>query len=427
MTTPLFRDRLAALLAPRYILDRELAGGGMARVFLGHDPALGRDVAIKLLPPEQATAVARERFLREARLLAQLAHPHVVPILEVQEQGGLLWFVMPRIEGDTLATRIAAGALPLRDVQRIGCELLDALAFAHGHGVIHRDVKPGNVFLQGEHALLADFGVALLRDTGSETLTEAGRLLGTLRYMTPEQLAGAAATTRSDLYSLGATLYEAATGRQWSPALHSVATTWKGIKPRFASVLRRALEPLPERRWQDAASFRAALEGAGQQRVPRFAIGTAIVAVAAAAAVMLLLPRPRAVPGPSYDLAILRFEGVDTGVANNLTRHATSSLAGFPYLRVMPWYRVIGPASQRGPLSAAISVLSTVDFSPAGATVSIEAYDHGDSLLSRFSVRGDTADPKSLGEAVAESLVARLYPRRLTEFRQFSRCMSGQG
>src|SRR5512140_275197 len=188
MTTPVLRDRLAALVAPRYVLDRELASGGMALVFLGHDPALGRDVAIKLLPPEQATAVARERFLREARLLAQLAHPHVVPILEVQEQEGLLWFIMPRIEGDTLAHRISAGSLPFAAIQRIGVELLDALAFAHGHGVIHRDVKPANVFLQGDHALLADFGVAQLRQPDDDTLTEAGRLLGTLRYMTPEQL-----------------------------------------------------------------------------------------------------------------------------------------------------------------------------------------------------------------------------------------------
>jgi len=426
MTTPVLRDRLAALVAPRYILDRELASGGMGLVFLGHDPVLGRDVAIKLLPPEQATAVARERFLREARAMAQLAHPHVVPILEVQEQGGLLWFVMPHLDGDTLAHRIGEGALPSAVVKQLGCELLDALAFAHSHGIVHRDVKPGNIFLQGDHALLADFGVALLHDPDADTLTEAGRLIGTLRYMTPEQLTGTEATSRSDLYSLAATLYEAVTGRQWSPALHAVAGTWEGIDPRLAAVLRRALEPLPDRRWPDAASFRTALDRTGARRWTGLVIGTAIVAVGAAVA-MTWGARPTTVPLRRFDLAVLRFEGIDTGAANSLARHTTNLLEGFPRLRVMPWSRLIGPTADPDVPPAALVVRGAFDTGRAGATLSIAVRDIHDSLVRRFVVRGAIADPKLLGEAIADSLIRRLYPEWLTEFRQFSLCESGQG
>jgi hypothetical protein len=421
MTATVLRDRLAALLAPRYTLDRELAAGGMARVFLGHDPALGRDVAIKLLPPEQATAVARERFLREARLLAQLAHPHVVPILEVQEQGGLLWFVMPLIAGDTLATRIAAGALPLGEVRRIGDELLDALAFAHSHGVIHRDVKPGNVFLHGDHALLADFGVALLHDPNDDTLTEAGRLLGTLRYMTPEQLTGAAATVRSDLYSLGATLYEAATGRQWSPALHSVAATWKGIEPRFAAVLHRALEPLPERRWPDAASFRTALEDSGRRHVSRLVIATGIVATAVVVAA-LALSRSSALPAPTYDLRIMPFEGRDSVVARDVYQYVAWAFDGFARLRVVPSGRVAGRED---------SVEFTVDaqFKPGSAgfdSLHIGVLDGRGNSRVGFWVPGDTGARQDWGAAVADSLVAELFPGQLDEFRMFTSC-KGKG
>ncbi len=426
MTTPVLRDRLAALLAPRYILDRELAGGGMALVFLGHDPALGRDVAIKLLPPEQATAVARERFLREARLLAQLAHPHVVPILEVQEQEGLLWFVMPHIEGDALSHRIGNGALPLREVQRIGIELLDALAFAHSHGVIHRDVKPANVFLQGNHALLADFGVAQLRHPDEDTLTEAGRLLGTLRYMTPEQLTGAAATARSDLYSLGATLYEAVAGRQWSPALHPVAATWQGIEPRFAAVLRRALEPIPERRWPDAASFRTALEHAGGRRVSRLAMATGIVAVTTAVALTVFV-RPSTVPVRRYDLAVRQFGGVDSATASSLTKFTTNVLEGFPQLTVMPWPYAFDPASGPRHPSATFNVYVTFESGASGAGFSVEVRSDGADVLGRFFLASSAAaEPQALGAAIADSLVRQLYPKALTEFRQWNLCKSGQ-
>lgn len=418
MTTAVLRDRLAALLAPRYVLDRELASGGMAQVFLAHDPVLRREVAIKLLPPEQVTAVARERFLREARLLAELTHPHVVPILEVQEQAGLLWFVMPRMEGDTLAHRIREGALPIGDVRRIGSELLDALAFAHSHGVIHRDVKPGNIFLHGDHALLADFGVALLHDPNDDTLTEAGRLLGTLRYMTPEQLTGAGATTRSDLYALGATLYEAATGKQWNPALHPVAATWQGVPPAVAAVLRRALEPLPERRWPDAQSFRVALEESRWRRLPRRTVATGILTVLVVVAV-LVFTRSSAAPTPSYDMRIRPFIGPDSSMAKDVKEWVEWAFNGYAGLRLVPSERAAeGKDSTRFAVDARLEPVS------AGTITyyDIRVRDNRRSVSWKFRVPGDRGNLVAWGAAIADSLVGQLFPTLLTEFRQFSSC-----
>ena len=225
------RDRLAAALAPRYIVDREFAAGGMGTVYLGRDPTLGREVAVKVLPPERATAVAVERFLREARVLARLAHPHIVTILEAQQADGLLWYVMPRMDGDTLAHRIAIGPLPPNELRRLGLDLLGALEHAHKHGVIHRDIKPANVFLQSGRGMLADFGVALFDSPHEDTLTAPDQVVGTLRYMAPEQSAGGEATERSDLYSLAVTLFEAATGRRWDATAAGEPRTWRGLSP----------------------------------------------------------------------------------------------------------------------------------------------------------------------------------------------------
>ena len=157
---------LASALEGRYRIERELGGGSMSRVFLAEELALERRVVIKVLPPELATSMSGERFRREIQLVAQLQHPHIVPLLSAEAEGRLLYYAMPYIAGESLRDRLSReGALPLEDASRIWRDMLEALAHAHAMGVIHRDVKPGNILLSGRNALVADFGIAADRMT----------------------------------------------------------------------------------------------------------------------------------------------------------------------------------------------------------------------------------------------------------------------
>src|SRR6059036_2129402 len=197
-----FLERVRAALAPPgYAVLRELASGGMGIVFLARQLALDRPVAVKVLRPELATAAGAERFLREARTLASLSHPNIVPVHDFGESQGIFYYVMDYLQGETVADRLAARRLPPREALKFGRDLLDALETAHRAGVVHRDVKPANVFLLPGRAVLTDFGVAkrvvapdvtapggATRSEGS--LTVVGALVGTLDYMPPEQLAG---------------------------------------------------------------------------------------------------------------------------------------------------------------------------------------------------------------------------------------------
>src|SRR5712691_2081396 len=153
--------RLQAALGDRYQIGREFGGGGMSRVFVAEERGLGRQVVVKVLPPELGAAVSAERFRQEIRLAASLQHPHVVPVLTAGEGGGLLYYTMPLIEGETLRSRLArVGPLPVPEAVRIHRDVLDALAYAHRHHIVHRDIKPENVLLNDQHALVTDFGVA---------------------------------------------------------------------------------------------------------------------------------------------------------------------------------------------------------------------------------------------------------------------------
>src|SRR6266516_1622167 len=184
----------------------------MSRVFLAEEKRLGRRVVVKVLPPEMAAGVSAERFEREIQLAAKLQHPHIVPLLTAGARGDLLYYVMPHIAGESLRARIAhERALPVGETVRILRDVCDALAYAHGHGVVHRDVKPDNVLLSGKHALVTDFGVAkaVASSSGAGTLTSLGMALGTPAYMAPEQAAGDPTVDhRADLYAVGALGYE---------------------------------------------------------------------------------------------------------------------------------------------------------------------------------------------------------------------------
>src|SRR6476620_7564652 len=209
------RQQLQQTLGSSYTLERELAGGGMSRVFVATDRSLGRRVVIKVLPPELTAGVNRERFRREIQVAAQLQHPHIVTLLSAGEDGELLYYTMPYIEGESLRHSLEKGPLAVKDVVRILQDVVDALAYAHARGVIHRDIKPGNILRQGSHALVTDLGVAKARNAARPVsgITSAGMAIGTPAYMAPEQLAGdPTADHRIDIYAVGLLAYELLTG-----------------------------------------------------------------------------------------------------------------------------------------------------------------------------------------------------------------------
>ncbi|HEY4216120.1 MAG TPA: serine/threonine-protein kinase [Gemmatimonadaceae bacterium] len=237
-----FSEHLQAALGTNYQLDRELTGGGMSRVFVATDLSLGRKVVVKVLPPELAAGVNRDRFRREIQVAAQLQHPHIVPLLSAGEQGDLLWYTMPYIEGESLRAALERKRhFTVREVMRLLHDIVDALAFAHERGVVHRDIKPANILTQGAHALVTDFGVAKALSASMPVtgLTSAGIAIGTPAYMAPEQLAGdASADQRVDIYAVGLLAYELVTG----------VSPFTGPSPRetLAAQLTRDPQPLHE-------------------------------------------------------------------------------------------------------------------------------------------------------------------------------------
>ncbi|MBI3983419.1 MAG: serine/threonine protein kinase, partial [Gemmatimonadetes bacterium] len=214
MSDPL--QALRGALAGRYTVERELGAGGMATVYLAEDVRHRRKVAVKVLRPDLAQSVGPERFLREIEIAARLQHPHILPLYDSGEAAGFLFYVMPYVEGESLRQRLSRhGELPVADAVRILRDVADALAKAHGQGVVHRDIKPDNVLLADRHAMVADFGVAkaVSEATGRHGVTTAGVALGTPTYMAPEQaVADPNLDHRVDIYAFGVLAYEMLTG-----------------------------------------------------------------------------------------------------------------------------------------------------------------------------------------------------------------------
>ena len=271
-------QRVADALAGRYRIERELGAGGMATVYLAFDLKHQRKVAVKVLRPELAAALGADRFTREIETAAQFQHPHVLPLLDSGEASGFLYYVMPYVEGESLRDRLAQhGELPIHDAVKILVEITDALAYAHAHGVVHRDIKPDNVLLSSRHALVTDFGVAkaLSEATGRQQLTTAGVALGTPAYMAPEQaVADPHLDQRVDIYAVGALGYELVAGRppftggtaqevlaaHVSRAPEPVAKWRPACPPALAEILMKCLEKRPADRWQTADELLAQLE-----------------------------------------------------------------------------------------------------------------------------------------------------------------------
>lgn len=332
-------------LGPYEIVSR-IGAGGMGEVFKARDTRLDRSVAVKVLPSEFArNAQVKLRFEREAKTISQFAHPHICTLYDVGSEDGIDYLVMEYLEGETLAERLERGPLPIEQVLRYGTEIADALERAHKAGIVHRDLKPGNIMLTRGGAKLLDFGLAREADLGAPSspsmlterkpLTEEGAIIGTFQYMAPEQLEGGDVDARTDIFALGAVLYEMATARQAFPARSrasliaailttqppSITQTQASAPAALDRIIRTCLHKEPDERFQSVHDVRLALQWIGEpapaaptpglKLATPLAVGAVLSALLAIAAVFLFVqerfrrPEPQVVrtsivpPGPS--------------------------------------------------------------------------------------------------------------------------------
>ncbi len=366
---------LVQALQDRYRIERELGRGGMATVYLVRDLKHERPVALKVLHAELAQALGVERFQREIRLAARLQHPHILTVHDSGDAGGLLWFTMPYIEGQSLRARLERERqLPVADAVRIVTEAARALDHAHREGVVHRDIKPENILLTTEgDTLVADFGIARALTGADDRVTGTGLAIGTPAYMSPEQASGEAALDpRTDVYSLTAVLYELLAGEPpfTGPTAQAViAKRFQGNAPRIREVrpsvppalealIERGLAPVPADRFATTGELARALQGAVEapgatvrasgaslrsKRMFRFAVGAGFVAVLALGAVFVRGLRGGGAPTPAAErslrIAVLPFENQgepsDAYFAEGVSDAIRGKLIGFVGLEVI--------------------------------------------------------------------------------------------
>jgi len=377
MSDPL-RQQLQATLDGTYRLEHELGGGGMSRVFLATEVALGREVVVKVLTPALAAGVSADRFAREVKLSARLQHPNIVPLLTAGETQGLPWYTMPFVRGESLRARLSEPrGIEVGEATSVLRDIARALAYAHGEGVVHRDIKPENVLLSGGAAMVADFGIAKavsdartveLHASHATTLTQEGMSLGTPAYMAPEQATGQRDVDhRADLYAWGVMAWEALAGQHPFAGRPSVSAMIAAhiaeappplsarrpeVPPALAAVVMRCLEKDPAQRPGSAGELLAALDGSvtptsgravpvrprGVGRV----LGIAALALLAAATAWTLSRRPITAPSgapKSTSLAVLPFASVGGDTANayfaeGISDELTTALTRVPDLRL---------------------------------------------------------------------------------------------
>ncbi len=348
-------SQLTIALADRYRLERELGRGGMATVYLAQDLRHRRRVALKVLHPELAYALGADRFLREIEVAANLTHPHILPLYDSGEAAGLLFYVMPYVEGESLRDRLTRETqLPVDDALQISREVADAIAYAHGRGIIHRDIKPENILLSGGHALVADFGIAhAVGQAGGERLTETGMAVGTAVYMSPEQASGERQLDgRADVYSLGCVLYEMLSGeapytgpsaqaivaKRFSDPVPAVRRVRPAVPEGLEHAITKALALVPADRFATAADFVRALTA------------PAASATTSAAAVPAGAPPATAVRSTRRALTLGLAAALGLAVAAGGLLWQRSRQAGDPggptRLAVLPFQNLGGPADE---------------------------------------------------------------------------------
>ena len=458
--------RLTAALAGRYTIEREVGAGGMATVYLAHDVRHDRKVALKVLRPELAATLGADRFLNEIRIAANLTHPHILPLHDSGEADGFLFYVMPFIEGESLRARLSRqGELPVPESAKILRDVVDALAYAHQHGVVHRDIKPDNVLLSGRHAMVTDFGVAkaVSEATGRQQLTTAGVALGTPAYMAPEQaVADPHVDHRADLYAVGVLAYEMLTGRPPfagpSPQAVLAAHVTEPAKPitairqavpaPLAQLIMQCLEKRPADRPTSAEVLLPPLEAlatpsggitpaqtapvaavspAVPERVPKWAI-VAAGGLVVLAGITYAVTRVAGGGAPAQSIAVLPFEtvggdssqaltdGIQDEILTSLTRIANLQVTSRASVRE---YR--GTAKRVKQIGAELGVRTLLEgqVQHAGNRLHVnvqlvdagrdrqlwaESYDRELSADNLFAIQGDIA------HNVADALQARLTP-----------------
>jgi serine/threonine-protein kinase len=451
------QNRLQEALGDAYHIERELARGGMSQLFLATEASLNRQVVIKLLPPEMASAVSAARFQQEIAVAAHLQHPHVLPVHAAGAQGDLIYYVMPYVSGESLRHRLEEGKLPVEDAVRILSEVADALAYAHGRGVVHRDIKPENILLQQGHAVLTDFGVARAVEEargeagGGARLTEMGMAVGTPGYMSPEQAAGERnVDARADVYALAVVGYEMLTGRppfggatpQAVLAAHltqvpqSVHELESQTPEPVSAAIARGLAKDPDDRFQSGAEFRDALRSAfavpaGPKRMSLGKIITAMVVVVVLGSLAWALrPKGFQVEGdPRRSLIVFPFENKTGDQGNDYLEDAAMNLLGLAVghwedMRVFDDERtgsllrrreIDSPkdidfdAAQAMARDAKVGTLVLGDIHREGDSLTIEAKVHdvqtGNRLSTEIVRAGFAADPRPLFDSLAARIL----------------------
>jgi hypothetical protein len=468
--------RLQAALGPNFLVEHELGEGGFAHVFAATDRKLSRRIAIKVLRPEfTGNRTSVQRFIREAESAAKLNHPNILPIFFVGEGQGLVYFGMPLVEGESLDARLRReGQLPEAEVVRIGSEIADALAEAHAHGLVHRDVKPQNVMLQGpkQRVLVADFGIAKAAAGSGERLTGTGVIIGSPHYMSPEQARGDPdVDARSDIYSLGIVLWEMLAGevpfdapssqgiliQHLTKAMPAIRTKRPSVSAQLAKAVARCTEKKPDSRFQTAAELAEALrasrssaETAARRRgipVPlAAAVGVAVVVVAIGAALLWRRLAPPAASGAAAGgapvaaakVAILPFEvsGADTSLSGSLPKLLADRIAseyGVPTVDardlagrwVAQHRQIVAPLADNAGFAYGLGASQMVMGSAVGSgrnlLVSVDVYDtHDLTRAAHGEVTGSQDSLRALVDRMATPVAAAMCTQ--PEFNQGHLC-----
>ncbi len=446
--------RMQRLLGDAYVIEREMARGGMSHLFLATEVSLERRVVVKLLPPDETSEVSAARFRREIAVTAQLQHPNILPVLATGASEEMLYYVMPYVAGESLRHRMAReGALAIPDAWRMLHQVADALAYAHGRGIVHRDIKPENVLLEEGHAVLADFGVARAREharTGPR-LTQAGATIGTPLYMSPEQVTGQLdVDARADIYSLAVVGYEMLAGSppfqgksaeavmvaQLTTTPRSLLEVRPDTPPQLADAIQKAMTKDPAGRYQSIADFRDALGTPASRisvtvRSPQWrawTVGTAVMVLAALATLWVFVPDRAGDPRKS--LIVFPFENRTGDPARDYLQEASMNLLGLAVshwedLRVFDDERtgsllrrshIASPAdldfdaARRMAREAKVGTMVLGDIRRLGDSLAVEAKVHdvrtGERLATEIVRAGADDDPRPLFDSLAARILS---------------------